>query len=55
MLCIHYLLGWRYSIDDGKSWKALTADNPEDSSEAIDEAARITNTKTYEWDVIDED
>lgn len=42
------------SIDGGKTWVKLTADNDEDSSEAIEEAAEKFGVPTNKWELIEE-
>lgn len=44
---------WQSSIDGGSSWYDLQADNEEDSSEAIDEAAERFGTPTNQWELQD--
>lgn len=41
---------WQYSTNAGGTWTPLHSDNPNDSSEAIDEAAEETGVSTNRWD-----
>lgn len=45
---------WCASTDGGKTWHKLNADNEEDSSEAIEEAAERYDVATNKWDLLDE-
>lgn len=45
---------WAASTDGGKTYSKLTADNEDDSSEAIDEAAERFGVATNEWDLLDD-
>lgn len=45
---------WWYSTNGGQDWTRLSADNPDDSSEAIDEASEETGIGTAEWDLVEE-
>jgi hypothetical protein len=45
---------WIATIDGGKTWQKLNADNDEDSSEAIDEAAERFGIATNKWDLVEE-
>ena len=42
---------WEATTDGGKTWHDLKADNDEDSSEAIDEAAQRFGMATNKWDL----
>lgn len=42
---------WQVSTDGGVTWEDLTADNEEDSSEAVDEAAELFGIPTNRWDL----
>ncbi len=44
---------WKASIDGGETWANLKADNDEDSSEAIEEAAERFGIATNKWDLIE--
>lgn len=44
---------WVASIDGGKTYTKLKADNNEDSSEAIDEAADTFGVSPNRWDLAD--
>ena len=44
---------WQATTDDGLSWHDLKADNEEDSSEAVDEAAKRFGVATNKWDILD--
>lgn len=45
---------WVASIDGGKTWNKLKADNDEDSSEAIDEASTTYCVPTDKWELLDD-
>ena len=45
---------WQASTDGGKTWWDLKADNDEDSSEAINEAADKYGVPTNKWDLLDD-
>jgi hypothetical protein len=45
---------WAASADSGKTWTILKADNDEDSSQAIDEAACKFGVATGAWELLDE-
>jgi len=45
---------WVASIDGGKTWQKLKADNDEYSPEAIDEAAKKFGIATNKWDLLDD-
>ena len=45
---------WAASVDGGKSYVKLDADNDEDSSEACEEASKKFSVPTNIWDVKDE-
>ena len=45
---------WCASTDGGQTWEKLSADNDEDSSEAIDEAAEKYGMATNKWDLLDD-
>lgn len=45
---------WQASIDGGKTWSDLTADDNEDSSEPIEEAAERFGVATNKWDLMEE-
>lgn len=45
---------WQASTDGGVTWTDLRADNDEDSSEAIDEAAETFGMATNMWDLVEE-
>ena len=45
---------WQASTDGGETWEDLKADNEDDSSEAIDEAAEIYGMATNKWDLIED-
>ena len=45
---------WAASIDAGKTWVKLVADNDEDSSEAIDEASERFSVADNKWDLMEE-
>jgi hypothetical protein len=45
---------WVASVDEGKTWHKLKADNDEDSSEAIDEAAERWGVSSGKWQLMDE-
>lgn len=44
---------WAASVDGGKTYEKLRADNEEDSSEAIDEAAETFGMATNKWVLLD--
>lgn len=45
---------WAASTDGGQTWHKLEADNDEDSSEAVDEAAERFGMATSKWETLDE-
>lgn len=45
---------WAASVDGGKTFLPLNSDNEEDSSEAIDEAARRFGVPTNKWELLDD-
>ncbi len=45
---------WAASIDGGKTWGKLKADNDDDSSEPIEEASKAFGVPTGKWELIDE-
>jgi hypothetical protein len=45
---------WVASVDGGKTWEKLKADNDEDSSEAIEEASKRFGPDTNKWELLDD-
>ncbi len=45
---------WCASIDGGKTWTKLKADNDEDSSEPVEEAAIKFGMAPNKWNLLDE-
>lgn len=45
---------WVASTDAGATWQNLRSDNPDDSSEAVDEADLKFGVASHKWDVTEE-
>jgi hypothetical protein len=45
---------WAASVNGGKTYELLHANNDEDSSEAVDEAAARFAVATDKWDLLDD-
>lgn len=45
---------WAASVDGGKTYEKLQADDEDDSSEAIDEAANTFGMATDKWTLLDD-
>lgn len=46
---------WEASLNGGTVWSTLRADNEDDSSEAIYEAAEFFDVPTNEWEIVEEE